>query len=198
MTKEERQYCVTWQELLAVVNFVKQYHHYLYGERFLIRTDYGALKYLFSFKDPQGQMARWLQVLDTYDFEIEHRAGRRHGNADTMSRGPCRQCGDEKMSCESGHKVQHLQTARRGEDGKEELKMSPKRHKRLKRKHSRPKRLEVEKRTGTREDVDVPGNQGSDVRHDDDSRESEWEKEKPTKNMREAVKITRNLCKGRQ
>ena len=33
-----------------------------------------ALKYLFSFKDPQGQMTRWVQVLDTYDFEIEHRA----------------------------------------------------------------------------------------------------------------------------
>ena len=91
MTKEERQNCVTRQELLAVVNFVKQYRHYLYGQRFLIRTDHGALKYLFCFKDPQGQMARWLQVLDTYDFEIEHRAGKRHGNADAMSRRPCKQ-----------------------------------------------------------------------------------------------------------
>ena len=72
MTKEERRYCVTQQELLAIVNFVKQYRHYLYGRRFLIRTDHGALKYQFSFKDPQGQMARWLQVLDTYDFEIKH------------------------------------------------------------------------------------------------------------------------------
>ena len=72
MTKEERWYCVTGQELLAVVNFGKQHRHYLYGRRFLIRTDHGALEDLFSFKDPQGQMARWLQVLDTYDFEIEH------------------------------------------------------------------------------------------------------------------------------
>ena len=60
----------------------------------MIRTDHGALKYLFSFKDPQGQMARWLQVLDTYDFEIEHKAGKRHGNINAMSRGPCKQCGD--------------------------------------------------------------------------------------------------------
>ena len=36
-------------------------------------------------------MARLLQVLDTYDFEIEHRAGKRHGNADAMSRGPYKQ-----------------------------------------------------------------------------------------------------------
>ena len=42
MTKEERRYCVTW--LSAMVNFVKQYCHYLYGRRFLIRTDHGALK----------------------------------------------------------------------------------------------------------------------------------------------------------
>ena len=97
MTKEERRYCVTWQELLAVVNFVKQYRHYLYGQCFLVRTDHGALKYLFSFKDPQGQMVRQLQVLDAYDFEIEHRAGRRHTNVDPMSRGPCRQCGDENV-----------------------------------------------------------------------------------------------------
>ena len=54
--------CVTHQELLSLVNFVKQNRHYLYGQRFLIRTDHGTLKYLFSFKDPQGQMARWLQL----------------------------------------------------------------------------------------------------------------------------------------
>ena len=92
LTKEERRYCVTRQELLAVVHFIKQYRHYLYGQKFLIRTDHGALKYLLNFKDPQGQMARWLQVLDTYDFRVEHRAGRSHNNADSMSRGPCKQC----------------------------------------------------------------------------------------------------------
>ena len=95
MTKEERRYCVICQELLAVVNFVKHYHHYLYGQRFLIRMDHGALIYLLSFRHPQGQMARWLQVLDTFDFEIEHRAGKRYRNTDAMSRGPCKQCGDE-------------------------------------------------------------------------------------------------------
>jgi len=94
MSKEEKNYCVTRKELLAVVYFVKQYRHYLYGHRFLVRTDHGALQYLFNFKDPQGQMARWLQVLDTYTFDIEHRAGKKHSNADAMSRGPCKQCGD--------------------------------------------------------------------------------------------------------
>ena len=96
LMKEERCFCVTQRELLAVVHFIKLYRHYLFGKRFLIRTDHSALKYLFNFKDPQGQMARWLQVLDNNTFDIKHRAGREHGNVEAMSRGSCRQCGDEK------------------------------------------------------------------------------------------------------
>ena len=29
---------------------------------------------------------RWLQILSTYDFDIQHRAGAKHGNADSLSR----------------------------------------------------------------------------------------------------------------
>lgn len=45
-----------------------------------------------NFKDPEGQHARWMDVLSTYDFNIEHRPGRLHGNADGLSRTPCKQC----------------------------------------------------------------------------------------------------------
>ena len=86
LTKQERNYCVTRKKLLAIVYFVKKYHHYLYGTRFRIRTDHRPLKWLYSVRDPQGQLARWLQKLSIYDFIIEHRSGRRHGNADAMSR----------------------------------------------------------------------------------------------------------------
>ncbi|KAJ8973832.1 hypothetical protein NQ317_000301 [Molorchus minor] len=37
----------------------------------------------------KGQIARWLQRLQEYDFKIEHRKGRLHGNADAISRRPC-------------------------------------------------------------------------------------------------------------
>lgn len=37
-------------------------------------------------------MARWLEFLSTYDFSIQHRAGRSHGNADGLSRRPCGVC----------------------------------------------------------------------------------------------------------
>lgn len=68
---------------------MENFKHYLLGERFLIRTDHAALKWLISFKNPEGQMARWLEALFIFDFEITHRPGRQHSNADALSRRPC-------------------------------------------------------------------------------------------------------------
>ena len=42
-----------------------------------------------------GQPARWIEVIDTYDITFQHRPGRKHGNADALSRYPCRQCGGD-------------------------------------------------------------------------------------------------------
>lgn len=93
VSKTERRYCVTRKELFAVVTFIKHFRHFLYGRKFLVRTDHSSLRWLLRFKDPEGQLARWLEVISPYDMEIEHRAGRLHGNADGLSRVPCTQCG---------------------------------------------------------------------------------------------------------
>ena len=93
LTKEERRYCVTRKELLAVVYSVQQCKQYLLGRRFLIRTDHGSLTWLTNFKEPQGQIARWIEILSPYDYSIQHRPGRSHQNADALSRDPCTQCG---------------------------------------------------------------------------------------------------------
>ena len=44
LTKSERRYCVTRKELLALVNFVKYFRHYLYGKEFTVRTDHSSLR----------------------------------------------------------------------------------------------------------------------------------------------------------
>ncbi|MCU7806226.1 MAG: RNA-directed DNA polymerase, partial [Candidatus Thiodiazotropha sp. (ex Lucinoma borealis)] len=80
LSRTERNYCVTRRELLAMVEAVKRFHHYLYGFKFKIRTDHGALNWLFRSKNHDGQLCRWFQVLATYDFEIEFRRGKLHGN----------------------------------------------------------------------------------------------------------------------
>ena len=67
LTKPERRYCVTRRELLAVVTSTKQYRSYLTGQRFLLRTDHGSLTWLRNFKEPEGQLARWLERLQELD-----------------------------------------------------------------------------------------------------------------------------------
>ena len=93
LTKPERQYCVTRRELLAVVTFIQHYRPYLVCRRFTLRTDHGSLTWLRNFKEPEGQLARWLERLQELDFEVVHRRGTAHRNADSLSRLPCQQCG---------------------------------------------------------------------------------------------------------
>ena len=88
LSPEQRRYCVTRRELLAVVKFTRQYRHYLLGKSFTVRTDHGSLTWLLNFKEPQGQLARWLEELGQYDMTVVHRPGRKHQNADALSRIP--------------------------------------------------------------------------------------------------------------
>ncbi|CAC5373041.1 unnamed protein product [Mytilus coruscus] len=62
LDKHQQRYSVT-PELLAVITFILQYRHYLSGQKKSVTTDHGSLKWLFGFKDPQGQVARWLEFL---------------------------------------------------------------------------------------------------------------------------------------
>ncbi|GBL83266.1 Retrovirus-related Pol polyprotein from transposon 297, partial [Araneus ventricosus] len=99
--KPERNYCVTRKELLAIVKSIEHLHHYLYGQKFLLRTDHASLRWLLNFKEPEGQIARWIQRLQKYDFEIQHRKGTSHGNADALSRRPC---GESCKHCSNAEK----------------------------------------------------------------------------------------------
>ena len=103
-SRSERSYCVTRRELLGVVASIKHFHHYLYGKHFKVRSDHGALSWLLNFKNPEGQLARWFEVLASYDFRIEHRAGRSHNNADALSRRPCYNYSTECAHCTRAEK----------------------------------------------------------------------------------------------
>ena len=88
LTPAQKKYCTTRKELLAVVVFTRRFRHYLLGRPFLVRTDHGSLAWLCRFKNPSGQLGRWLEELSQYDMTIEHRAGVKHVNADSLSRIP--------------------------------------------------------------------------------------------------------------
>ena len=100
LSKSERRYCTTRRELLAVISFMKQFRPYLLGRHFTLRTDHGSLTWLSNFREPDGQLARWITSLQEYDFSVEHRQGRSHNNADALSRCPYNQ--DQQMQAIPG------------------------------------------------------------------------------------------------
>lgn len=103
LSKSEINYCTTRKELLAVISSIKHFHCYLYGRKFTVRTDHSSLRWITEFNDIEGQLARWLEVLGTYDFEIVHRPGLKHSNADSLSRRPCLDCSHcEKVELKYG------------------------------------------------------------------------------------------------
>lgn len=57
----------------------------------------------------EKQLARWLERLQQYNFEIVHRAGKSHGNADALSRRPC-----AASSCNYCNKVESKEEEAKG------------------------------------------------------------------------------------
>ncbi|GBN05495.1 Retrovirus-related Pol polyprotein from transposon 297 [Araneus ventricosus] len=107
MGKPERNYCVTRKELLAIVKSIEHFHYYLYGRKFLLRTDHASFRWLLNFREPEGQIARWIQRLQEYDFEIQHRKGTSHGNADALFR---RSCKESCKHCKNAEKKFGMET----------------------------------------------------------------------------------------
>lgn len=98
INKAERHYCITRRELLAVVSAIRHFKCYLGGLYFVVRTDHWALQWLMSFREPEGQLARWIEELQANEFGVIHRPGVQHWNADALS---CHQCDtDGCQQCE--------------------------------------------------------------------------------------------------
>ncbi|MGB8816241.1 MAG: reverse transcriptase domain-containing protein [Minisyncoccia bacterium] len=84
----EKNYEASKGEMLAAVWAIKTFRHYLHGVRFHLITDHSALRWLIDTPHTGGQYARWAMILQEYDFEVVHRAGQIHQNADALSRQP--------------------------------------------------------------------------------------------------------------
>ena len=81
----EKKYCIMRKELAALVFGLKQYRQYLLGRHFMVRSDHVVLTYLSPAKELIGQQARWLDFIEDIHFDLQHRAGTAHGNADALS-----------------------------------------------------------------------------------------------------------------
>ena len=88
----EQNYSTTEREALALIEGIKKFQPYLHNHKFTVVTDHSSLQWLMNIKDATGRLARWSLLLQQYDFNIIHRPGKHHGNADGLSRRPYENC----------------------------------------------------------------------------------------------------------
>ncbi|CAJ0918105.1 unnamed protein product [Ranitomeya imitator] len=82
----EAAYSTIEKECLAIVWALQRLQPYLYGRPFTVVTDHDPLRWLNAMCGTNGRLLRWSLALQQFDFTIEHKTGKEHGNADGLSR----------------------------------------------------------------------------------------------------------------
>jgi hypothetical protein len=91
LSETERKYDAMQRELLAVICSIKRWDIYLF-KPFALVTDNRNVRWLLN--DPpvmgpyRSRILRWTQLLQRFEFAVEHRAGRAMGLPDALSRNP--------------------------------------------------------------------------------------------------------------
>jgi hypothetical protein len=73
------------QELIGLVLAIRHWRPYLWGCRFLIRTDHFSLKFLLDQRLSTIPQHHWVGKLLGFDFSIEYKAGNTNMVADALS-----------------------------------------------------------------------------------------------------------------
>ncbi|KAI4292759.1 hypothetical protein PAPHI01_2033 [Pancytospora philotis] len=95
----QSRYSATQLELLAVVETLRHYRHYLIHKPFVLRTDHQALLALKHTTDQNSMLFRWSLFLSDFSFDVEYIKGESNP-ADALSRA------DHKTVCslQTSHK----------------------------------------------------------------------------------------------
>lgn len=85
--KTQRNWPSTKGELYAGMLWMSRYQYYVHhGPEFLWRTDNSALRHIKTMDASSASVSRWLSTIADFNFSVEHRAGKKHINADGLSR----------------------------------------------------------------------------------------------------------------
>ncbi|KAL3687533.1 hypothetical protein R1sor_013842 [Riccia sorocarpa] len=82
----EKKYTTTERECLGMVYACKKFRHYLLGYEFFFYVDHFALQHLVKKADLSGKVARWILLLQEFNYKVITRSGKSHTNADYLSR----------------------------------------------------------------------------------------------------------------
>ena len=70
LAENERKWTVMERECFAIVwAITDQFHCYVYGTQFTVRTDNQPLKWLQSLRKPTARIARWIFKLQEYNYD---------------------------------------------------------------------------------------------------------------------------------
>ena len=86
LTPAERNYPIPEKECLTVVWALSKLHHYVFGQKLIIRTDHRCLIWLTKHRDPSSRLMRWAMALQPYDYIIVYGKGESNVIADCLSR----------------------------------------------------------------------------------------------------------------
>lgn len=89
LTDTQRRYSTYDREFFGVLTAVRAYSHYLRHKKFFVITDHRPLlnvRKIDPKTDATGRRVRWSIELNLYDFDIIYKKGRKHSDADAMSR----------------------------------------------------------------------------------------------------------------
>ena len=98
MLDAETRYPVHEQELLAIINSLSNWRHYLSGRKFIVKTDHKSLQYFKTQPMLSGRQSRWKDMIANFDFDIEYIEGPTNAVADGLSRRPDHQHSSELLS----------------------------------------------------------------------------------------------------
>ncbi|XP_059923375.1 uncharacterized protein LOC132469424 [Gadus macrocephalus] len=82
----EKAYSTVEKEALAIKWTLEKLRYYLLGHTFTLVTDHAPLKWMATAKDTNARVTCWFLALQDYHFQVVHRPGRAHANADALSR----------------------------------------------------------------------------------------------------------------